>query len=104
MVHLGISHEELLHRLEGGDSLDPKMRALFAVAESTRSAVKAVPDDQISKARSAGADDAAIHHTVLIAAAFCMYNRYVEGLKTDVPPAPEMYIKMGQDLAKKGYK
>jgi hypothetical protein len=45
----------------------------------------------------------AIHDTVLIAAAFCMYNRYVDGLATWAPTDPEMYRENGKRLADHGY-
>jgi hypothetical protein len=44
-----------------------------------------------------------IHDTVLIAAAFSMYNRYVDGLGTVQPDDPGMYEQMGKHLAEKGY-
>ena len=57
----------------------------------------------IAKARSLGADDNHIHDTVLISAAFCMFNRYVDGLKAITPPAKEDYVAMGERMATKGY-
>jgi hypothetical protein len=51
-----------------------------------------------------GATDIEIHDTVLIAAAFCMFNRYVDGLGTWQPRDPEMYARMGRHLADEGYK
>jgi hypothetical protein len=45
-----------------------------------------------------------IHDTVLIAAAFCMFNRYVDGLGTWQPRDPEMYAQMGKHLAEEGYR
>ena len=57
----------------------------------------------IGKARREGATDLEIHDTVLIAAAFCMYNRYVDGLATWQPRDPAMYSSMGEHLATHGY-
>jgi hypothetical protein len=57
----------------------------------------------VAQARQAGADDQAIHDTVLIAAAFCMYSRYVDGLATWAPQEPELYDAMGARLAEHGY-
>ena len=54
-------------------------------------------------ARRQGATDLEIHDTVLIAAAFCMYNRYVDGLGTWQPTDPSMYEQMGRQLAERGY-
>ena len=52
---------------------------------------------------TAGADDKAIHDTVLIAAMFSMFNRYVDGLATWTPTDPEFYEETGKRLATKGY-
>ena len=50
-----------------------------------------------------GATDMAIHDAVLIAAAFCMYNRYVDGLGTDQPADPIFYRERGKRVAREGY-
>ena len=57
----------------------------------------------VDAARKEGATDLEIHDTVLIAAAFSMYNRYVDGLGTWQPEDPAMYSQMGEELAKSGY-
>jgi hypothetical protein len=57
----------------------------------------------VERARAEGADDRAIHDTVLIAAAFCMFNRYVEGLGTWSPEDPADYVESGVRLAEHGY-
>jgi hypothetical protein len=57
----------------------------------------------VEAARTKGATDRDIHDTVLIAAAFCMFNRYVDGLATWQPDDPEMYKQMGKRLATTGY-
>ncbi len=54
-------------------------------------------------ARAAGASDTEIHDTVLIAAAFCMYNRYVDGLATVAPDSPEGYAQSAQAIVEYGY-
>ena len=59
--------------------------------------------DDIERARADGADDKAIHDTVLIAAAFCMFNRYVDGLGTWSPEDPADYVESGVRLAEHGY-
>ena len=41
--------------------------------------------------------------TVLIATAFCIYNRYVDGLATRAPSDPDMYRENGRRLAEEGY-
>ncbi|MGB7137560.1 MAG: carboxymuconolactone decarboxylase, partial [Acidobacteriaceae bacterium] len=65
---------------------------------------KHVSPADIAAAREQGATDLEIHDTVLIAAAFCMYNRYVDGLGTWQPRDESMYAEMGKQLAEHGYR
>ncbi len=83
--------------------IDDKLRALLAIAEKVRRDGRLVTDDDVRIAREAGADDKAIHDTVLIAAMFSMFNRYVDGLATWTPHDPAVYEAIGQRLATKGY-
>jgi hypothetical protein len=62
-----------------------------------------VSDANIARARAEGATDVEIHDTVLIAAAFCMYNRYVDGLDTWQPTDPELYRERAHLLVEHGY-
>jgi hypothetical protein len=62
-----------------------------------------VTEADVERARAEGATDKEIHDTVLIAAAFCMYNRYVDGLGTWQPSEPEDYVDAGRRLAEEGY-
>lgn len=80
-----------------------KLKALLAVAGKVQKGGKQVTTEDIERARQAGASDKEIHDTVLIAAAFCMYNRYVDGLATWAPAEPEMYRESGKRLAQQGY-
>jgi hypothetical protein len=57
----------------------------------------------VAKARALGATDMEIHDTVLIAAAFCMYNRYVDGLGTTQPRDEALYRERGKRVASDGY-
>jgi hypothetical protein len=57
----------------------------------------------VEAARAAGATDIEIHDAVLIAAAFCMYNRYVDGLGTLAPDGPEAYAQIAKDIIANGY-
>lgn len=84
-------------------SVTPKLRALLRIADKVRGDARQVTLDDIQAAVDAGADDRAIHDTVLIAAMFCMYNRYVDGLATWTPKDPALYDEMGQRLASHGY-
>jgi uncharacterized peroxidase-related enzyme len=82
---------------------DPRLRALLAIAEKVRVDGRSVTADDVAQARAAGADDRAIHDTVLIAAAFSMFNRYVDGLGTIAPDDPAMYERRAVILAEHGY-
>ena len=81
----------------------PKMRALLNIAKHVQKGGKHVTSSDIEAAREAGAEDKEIHDTVLIAAAFCMYNRYVDGLGTWAPKEDADFMPMGQVLAESGY-
>lgn len=83
--------------------LSDKMKALLTIAGKVQQGGRRVTDEDVTKARSAGADDHAIHDTVLIAAAFCMFNRYVDGLDTRIPEDVAAYDQMGAIRAEKGY-
>jgi uncharacterized peroxidase-related enzyme len=85
------------------DRLSAKMRALLPIAEKVRQGGRIVTDADVQAARDAGAVDRDIHDTVLIAAAFCMYNRYVDGLAALTPTDPEAYVPMGKRMAEQGY-
>jgi len=80
-----------------------KLKALLVVAGQVQKGGKYVTAEHISQARREGATDLEIHDTVLIAAAFCMYNRYVDGLATSTPKDPTVYREMGARLAEEGY-
>jgi alkylhydroperoxidase/carboxymuconolactone decarboxylase family protein YurZ len=79
-----------------------KMQALLALSAALQENVQGVTPQHVESARAAGASDEDIHDTVLITAAFCMYNRYVDGLGTAEAPQ-EAYAPMGQMLKERGY-
>jgi uncharacterized peroxidase-related enzyme len=81
----------------------PKLKALLEIARKVQKGGRRVTEDDVARARSAGADDKAIHDTVLVAAAFCMYNRYVDGLATWAPEDAAVYDEIGKKLAASGY-
>lgn len=83
--------------------ISAKLKALLAIAEKVQRSGREVRAEDIAAARAEGATDGEIHHTVLIAAAFCMYNRYVDGLATWAPEEPEAYRDTGRRLAEEGY-
>jgi uncharacterized peroxidase-related enzyme len=84
--------------------LSEKMKALLNLAARVQSGGREVQPEHIEAARKAGATDEAIHDAVLVAAAFCMYNRYVDGLKTNLPESRDDYLEMGKRMAGSGYK
>jgi len=83
--------------------ISAKLKALLKIAAKVQSGGKNVSDADVAFARAEGATDIEIHDTVLIAAAFCMFNRYVDGLDTWQPDDEELYDKMGEQRAREGY-
>lgn len=80
-----------------------KLKTLLAIAGAVQIDGKRVTKELVDNAKKEGATDADIHDTVLIAAAFCMYNRYVDGLGTWQPRDPSAYVEMGKRMAEQGY-
>lgn len=80
-----------------------KLRALLLIAGKVQRDGRLVTEDDVAEARRHGATDREIHDTVLIAAAFSMYNRYVDGLNTWAPTDPMAYAEMGKRMAEEGY-
>lgn len=83
--------------------LTNKMKALLNIAAKVQQSGKLVTDADVADARKHGAGDRDIHDTVLIAAAFSMYNRYVDGLASLTPIDPKEYEQMGKRMATMGY-
>lgn len=83
--------------------ISEKMKALLNIAALVQQSGSLVTKEDVEQAKNAGATDKEIHDTVLIAAAFCMYNRYVDGLGTWTPTDPAIYDLVGQHLAEFGY-
>lgn len=81
----------------------PKLKALLNIAALVRESGKKVSDEAIAKARQEGATDLEIHDTVLIAALFCLYNRYVDGLATALPDNPAYYDVLADRIVHHGY-
>jgi uncharacterized peroxidase-related enzyme len=84
-------------------AISPKLKALLAIAGKVQQDGKLVTTADVEAARKQGATDLEIHDTVLIAAAFCMYNRYVDGLGTDQPEDESFYRERGKRVAREGY-
>lgn len=84
-------------------AISDKLRALLGIAAKVQRSGLDVTDDDVAAARAEGATDVEIHDTVLIAAAFCMFNRYVDGLRAMTPPDQEAYIPRARILVEAGY-
>ena len=111
------SHGEIACIYSGGDrelieqvrtdyssaNISPKLKTLLAIAAKVQQSGKAVTSTEIENAKEAGASDRDIHDTVLIAAAFCMFNRYVDGLATITPTDMSSYPLRAKQVAEKGY-
>ena len=84
-------------------NISPKLKALLIIAGKVQQDGKLVTTADVDAARRLGATDVEIHDTVLIAAAFCMYNRYVDGLGTEQPDDEALYRERGKRVARDGY-
>ncbi|MEZ0542509.1 carboxymuconolactone decarboxylase family protein [Fibrella arboris] len=84
-------------------AVSPKLKALLAIAGHVQADARTVRTGLVEAARNQGATDGDIHDTVLIAASFCMYNRYVDGLATLTPTDPAAYEAMGERMGTLGY-
>lgn len=97
---------DLLDDIKAGfktTEISPKLRSLLTIAKKVQILGNQVTSEDIDAARNEGATDREIHDAVLIAAAFCMYNRYVDGLGTWAPKENEDYDDTGRMLAHEGY-
>lgn len=83
--------------------VNEKMKHLLSIAGKVQVSGKEVTPADIEAAKKIGISDRELHDTVLIAATFCMFNRYVDGLASLTPTDPEEYKAMGQRMAEKGY-
>ena len=103
--HLGGNEQLVLDVKQSAESaaISDKLKALLAIAGKVQRGGKNVQPADVDRARREGATDLEIHDTVLIAAAFSMYNRYVDGLATWAPRELEAYREPGAKLAREGY-
>jgi alkylhydroperoxidase/carboxymuconolactone decarboxylase family protein YurZ len=84
-------------------AISDKLKALLQIASKVQLSGKAVTPADIDNARKHGATDRDLHDTVLIAAAFCMFNRYVDGLAADTPKDLSTYPPRAKQVAENGY-
>jgi uncharacterized peroxidase-related enzyme len=103
--HLGGNDQLVLEvkQSAGQAPVSDKLKALLVIAGAVQLGGKNVLTGHVERARQLGATDVEIHDTVLIAAAFCMYNRYVDGLATWAPHEPDAYRDAAARLAREGY-
>jgi uncharacterized peroxidase-related enzyme len=80
-----------------------KMKALLTIAKQVQQSGKSVTSESVERAKREGATDVEIHDTVLIAALFCLYNRYVDGLSTVTPSDPNFYKGLADRIVHHGY-
>ena len=83
--------------------VSPKMKALLNIAGKVQINGREVKPEDVELARQHGATDRDIHDTVLIAATFSMFNRYVDGLASFTPTDPKVYQEMGKRMSTLGY-
>ncbi len=102
-VETGI--ETLIDGIKSGrsDGTTPRLAALLDVARTVQRNARAVTADDVGRATAAGASDGDVQLTVLIASAFCMYNRMVDGLRARTPPSAEAYRDRAAQIAEHGY-
>jgi len=84
-------------------AISDKMKALLTIAKTVGKSGRLVTPEMVETARKQGATDRELHDTVLIAALFSLYNRYVDGLATVTPDQPAFYDRLGNILHEKGY-
>jgi len=102
-LHCDIPQIDAIKNDFHSSALSDKMKALLSIAASVQKSGRHVTKEQVEFAKASGASDKEIHDTVLIAAAFCMYNRYVDGLATLTPADPAAYMAMGERMGTLGY-
>jgi uncharacterized peroxidase-related enzyme len=106
IASIHFQNDEIVDRALCGADPPPisrKMRALLDLAARVQQGGRAVREDEVAAARREGATDVEIHDTVLIAAAFCMFNRYVDGLATETPTDMDGYRQRARFVAAHGY-
>lgn len=94
---------ESAKRDPGSAPLGDKMKALLTIAARVQESGKSVTQEVIDRAKKAGATDRELHDTVMIAALFSFYNRYVDGLGTIAPTDPTYYRDLAERLKTTGY-
>jgi uncharacterized peroxidase-related enzyme len=105
-AHYLVGDEALVCSVKSGflsAAVSPKLKTLLTIAGKVQQGGKHVTTEDVERARTAGATDLEIHDTVLIAANFCMMNRYVDGLAAWTPEEDEFYRERAAKFAERGY-
>jgi len=104
-AHLGGKHDLVSHAKVNPEAaeISDKLKALLNIAGKVQKSGQQVTPEDVARARQHEATDKEIHDTVLIAAAFCMFNRYVDGLATIAPDDPDAYAAMAGLIVENGY-
>jgi uncharacterized peroxidase-related enzyme len=90
-------------KLGSSDGFEAKMQALLHIARTVRRDPLDLTAEDVAAAHSAGATDGDVQLAVLIASAFSMYNRLVDGLRARTPATPEAYTARAGEIAERGY-
>ena len=90
-------------KIGSSEGFDPKMQALLHIARTVRREPRELTATDVQAALDAGASDQDVQLAVLIASAFSMYNRIVEGFRARTPPTPEVYRERAGQIAEHGY-
>jgi uncharacterized peroxidase-related enzyme len=85
------------------DGLDDRMQALLEIARTVRRDPLELTVADVEAATAAGATDADVQLAVLIASAFSMYNRLVDGFRAATAPTTEAYRARAGEIAEHGY-
>ena len=99
----GMAVVQLVRSGASSAPVSAKLKTLLAIAAAVQHTGLDVTAELIAQAQAADATDLEIHDTVLIAAVFCMFNRYVDGLGTIAPDDPALYAAGAQRLIRDGY-
>jgi len=90
-------------KVGSSEGFDARMSALLHISLTVRRAPRELTAADVAAAHAAGATDADVQLAVLIAAAFSMYNRMVEGFRAKTPPTAEAYRSRADEIAAHGY-
>jgi uncharacterized peroxidase-related enzyme len=83
--------------------VNEKMKALLTIAAAVGRNGRLVSPEMVARAKAEGATDAELHGTVLIAALFSLYNRYVDGMATTMPDNDAYFDTLADRIVHHGY-